>query len=54
MKDGVTKVVAQTTVVVPTDEGVYVVQFNADAAQSEFDIAEAGLTTVSEQAIILP
>lgn len=54
VRDGVTKVVAQTTVVLPADDGAYVVQFNADAAQSEFDIAAAGLTTITEQAIILP
>jgi hypothetical protein len=54
VRDGVTKVVAQTTVVIPADDGVYVVQFNADAAQSEFDIAAAGLTTITQQAIILP
>ncbi|MBI5336644.1 putative lipoprotein LpqN [Mycobacterium sp. BK558] len=54
VRDGVTKVVAQTTVVIPADDRVYVVQFNADAAQSEFDIAAAGLTTITQQAIILP
>ncbi len=54
VRDGVTMVVAQTTVVLPADDGVYVVQFNADAAQSEFDIADAGMTTVTQQAIILP
>lgn len=54
VQNGVTKVVAQTTVAIPADDGLYVVQFNADAAQSEFDIADAGLTTVTEQAIILP
>lgn len=54
VQNGVTKVVAQTTVAIPADDGVYVVQFNADAAQSEFDIADAGLTTVTEQALILP
>jgi hypothetical protein len=51
--NGMSGVVAQKTVVIPADDGVYVLQFNAFADESEMDIIAAATDVVDEQTTIV-
>jgi hypothetical protein len=44
--DGLTKIVAQKTVVIPGQDGVYVLQINADGLESQLDIISAATDAV--------
>ncbi|MGE2688298.1 LpqN/LpqT family lipoprotein [Mycolicibacterium pulveris] len=50
--DGQTKVVAQKTVVIPGDDGLYVLQLNADGLESQAGIVGAATTVIDEQTTI--
>ena len=55
VQDGVTKIVAQKTVVIPGADGLYVLQLNADGLENQADIVGAA-TNVDrpEQTTITP
>ena len=44
--DGQTKIVAQKTVVIPGQDGVYVLQINADGLESQLEIISAATDAV--------
>ncbi|MDQ2635684.1 MAG: LpqN/LpqT family lipoprotein [Actinomycetota bacterium] len=50
--EGKTKVVAQKTVVIPGDDGLYVLQLNADGLASQAEIVGAATTVIDEQTTI--
>jgi Probable lipoprotein LpqN len=54
VQDGVTKIVAQKTVVIPGADGLYVLQLNADGLQNQADIVGAATNVIDEQTTITP
>jgi hypothetical protein len=50
--NGQTKIVAQKTVVIPADDGVYVLQLNADGLQDQMDIVSAATDAIDAQTTI--
>lgn len=53
-QDGVAKVVAQKTVVIPGSDGLYVLQLNADGLESQTDIVASATNVIDEQTTITP
>ena len=54
VQDGVAKVVAQKTVVIPGSDGLYVLQLNADGLESQTDIVASATNVIDEQTTITP
>ena len=54
VQDGVTKVVAQKTAVIPGADGLYVLQLNADGLESQLDIVGPATDTIDDQTVITP
>lgn len=52
VQDGVTKVVAQKTIAIPAEDGVFVLQINADGLESDTDILATAAATINEQMTI--
>ncbi|SEH62187.1 Probable lipoprotein LpqN [Mycolicibacterium rutilum] len=52
--EGVTKIVAQKTVVIPGSDGLYVLQLNADALEDQMDLIGPATMTIDEQTTITP
>lgn len=50
--DGRTKVVAQKTVVIPRDDGLYVLQLNADGLESQAEVVGAATSVIDEETTI--
>jgi hypothetical protein len=50
--NGVTKVVAQKTVVIPGSDGLYVLQLNADGLENQIDIVSAATNVIDEKTTI--
>lgn len=51
-QDGMTKIVAQKTVIIPGPDGVYVLQLNADGLEDQAEIVGAATTVIDEQTTI--
>ncbi|MDY6997400.1 MAG: LpqN/LpqT family lipoprotein [Actinomycetota bacterium] len=54
VQDGMTKVVAQKTVVIPGDDGLFVLQLNADGLESQIEIIGPATDVIDEQTTITP
>ena len=54
VQDGVKKVVAQKTVVIPGDDSIYVLQLNADGLESQVDIVGPATDVIDDQTTITP
>ena len=54
VQDGVTKVVAQKTAVIPGADGLYVLQLNADGLESQLDIIGPATDIIDDQTVITP
>jgi hypothetical protein len=54
VQDGVTKMVAQKTTVIPGSDGWYVLQLNADGLESQLDIVGPATDTIDDQTTITP
>ena len=54
VQDGVTKMVAQKTTVIPGSDGWYVLQLNADGLESQLDIVGPATDAIDEQTTITP
>ncbi len=54
VQDGVTKVVAQKTVVIPSSDGLYVLQLNADGLESQLEIIGPATDVIDDQTTITP
>ncbi|HUO37113.1 MAG TPA: LpqN/LpqT family lipoprotein [Mycobacterium sp.] len=52
VQDGQTKLVSQKTVVIPANDGLYVLQLNGDGLQSQLGILGAATTIVDDQTTI--
>jgi hypothetical protein len=50
--DGVSKITAQKTVVIPGDDGIYVLQLNADGLEEQSDIISAATDLIDNQTTI--
>jgi hypothetical protein len=50
--DGMTKIVAQKTVVIPGPDGIYVLQLNADGLKNQAPIVSAATDVIDEQTTI--
>lgn len=53
-KDGVTRAIAQKTVVIPGKDGLYVLQLNADGREEQIGALGAATMTIDEQTKITP
>lgn len=53
-KDGLTRVIAQKTVVIPGQDGLYVLQLNADGPEEQLDAIGNAVLTIDEQTTITP
>ncbi|MGE0220877.1 LpqN/LpqT family lipoprotein [Mycolicibacterium sp.] len=53
-QDGVAKVVAQKTVVIPGRDGLYVLQLNADGLESQSDIVAEATNVIDDETVITP
>jgi hypothetical protein len=53
-QDGQTKIVAQKTVVIPGNGGVYVLQLNADGLEDQGEIVGSATNVIDEQTKITP
>ncbi|GBG40688.1 envelope biogenesis lipoprotein LpqN [Mycobacterium montefiorense] len=53
-RDGKTRAIAQKTVVIPSQDGVYVLQFNADSLQSDHDPLNEATNVIDDQTTITP
>ena len=51
-QDGVTKIVAQKTVVIPGPDGLYVLQLNADGLEDQAELVGTATTVIDEQTTI--
>jgi hypothetical protein len=51
-QDGLTKIVAQKTVVIPGPDGLYVLQLNADGLESQGEVIGAATNVIDEQTTI--
>ena len=54
IRDGAQRAIAQKTVVIPGQGGLYVLQLNADGLYADIDILMRATTVIDEQAIITP
>ena len=54
VQDGVTKIVAQKTVVIPGADGLYVLQLNADGTEDQVDIISAATDVIDSETVITP
>ena len=54
MKDGVKRIVAQKTVVIPGQGGVYLLQLNADGTPAQQSSLETATTVIDEKTVIRP
>lgn len=54
VSDGVTKIVAQKTVVIPSGDGLYVLQLNADGTEDQADIVSAATDVIDSETTITP
>lgn len=54
VKDGVTRVIAQKTVVIPAADGLYVLQLNADGLESSKDSLGAATEVIDSDTTITP
>ncbi|MEX7470896.1 LpqN/LpqT family lipoprotein [Mycobacterium adipatum] len=54
VQDGVTKIVAQKTVVIPGADGLYVLQLNADGLEDQADIVSAATDVIDSDTVITP
>jgi Probable lipoprotein LpqN len=52
--DGLTKIVAQKTVVIPGSDGLYVLQLNADGTEDQADIVSAATDVIDSETTITP
>ena len=53
-KNGVPRVVAQKTVVIPREDGIYVLQVNAEGLQADADALNAAAGVIDEKTTITP
>lgn len=53
-QDGLTKIVAQKTVVIPGGDGLYVLQLNADGLEDQADIVSAATDVIDSETVITP
>ncbi|CAM3329536.1 LpqN/LpqT family lipoprotein [Mycolicibacterium frederiksbergense] len=54
IQDGLTKIVAQKTVVIPGADGLYVLQLNADGTEDQADIVGAATDIIDSETVITP
>lgn len=54
VQDGLTKIVAQKTVVIPGSDGLYVLQLNADGIEDQADIVSAATDVIDSETVITP
>lgn len=54
VQDGVTKIVAQKTVVIPGADGLYVLQLNADGLEDQAEIVSAATDVIDSDTVITP
>lgn len=54
VSDGLTKIVAQKTVVIPGADGLYVLQLNADGTEDQGDIVSAATDVIDSETTITP
>ncbi len=54
VKDGVTRVIAQKTVIIPAADGLYVLQLNADGLESSMDALGAATDVIDSETTITP
>lgn len=53
-QDGVAKIVAQKTVVIPWSDGLYVLQLNADGLESQMDVVAEATNIIDDDTVITP
>ncbi|WP_395309839.1 LpqN/LpqT family lipoprotein [Mycobacterium sp. AMU20-3851] len=53
-QDGLTKIVAQKTVVIEGGDGLYVLQLNADGTEEQADIVSAATDVIDAETVITP
>ncbi|MGK2869946.1 MAG: LpqN/LpqT family lipoprotein [Mycobacterium sp.] len=54
VSDGLTKIVAQKTVVIPSGDGLYVLQLNADGTEDQADIVSTATDVIDSETTITP
>jgi hypothetical protein len=54
IQDGLTKIVAQKTVVIPGADGLYVLQLNADGTEDQADIVSSATDVIDSETTITP
>lgn len=54
VKDGVTRVIAQKTVIIPAADGLYVLQLNADSLESSMEALGAATDVIDNDTTITP
>ena len=54
VSDGLTKIVAQKTVVIPGADGLYVLQLNADGTEDQADIVSSATDAIDSETTITP
>ena len=54
VQDGLTKIVAQKTVVIPGADGLYVLQLNADGTEDQADIVSSATDAIDSETTITP
>lgn len=54
IQDGLTKIVAQKTVVIPGVDGLYVLQLNADGTEDQADIVSSATDVIDSETTITP
>lgn len=54
VSDGLTKIVAQKTVVIPGADGLYVLQLNADGTEDQADIVSSATDVIDSETTITP
>ncbi|MGB3355768.1 MAG: LpqN/LpqT family lipoprotein [Mycobacterium sp.] len=53
-QDGLAKIIAQKTVVIPGSDAVYVLQLNADGLESQMDIVATATNIIDDDTVITP
>jgi hypothetical protein len=54
VRDGVTRLIAQKTVVIPADDGLYVIQFNADGVEAQARPLMDATAEIDAKTVITP
>lgn len=54
VKDGATRLVAQKTVVIPAEDGLFVLQFNADGTEDQMGPLMDATAAIDDQTVITP